>query len=438
MRAKRSRSPQKLPKPQIIRWQCVNPIKYQLFVSMTQMLIKFQLMRVRFRNLILLGMLGFGCLIFFMAYSLWFLWFSPQITLGLIAPLSGDFAVFAGKDMVAGAELAVEQANQGRGFLVGDRYYRVKLAIADDGNKPKVTIRAADQLLKNHAFRWLFPPKLIALISSPQSSLALPLAAHLQAFNVPLITAATDPMITQNNYVLGIGLDYNAQGSTLAAFARQTLKVQRAAILYDPDNPYSGHLVAAFQNTLEKLGGKVVIMATYRGNAVQNWGSQLQSIAQAKPDVLLLPNYLPDLISQGQELKKLAQQFNLKLPSLGGDSWAGLISANLPLMQGGFFLSPWHPLIPDRRNQQFVKDYTRAYRQPPRTNAALTYDAVQMILGAIANQKVASPEAVLRGTQEPFSGITGVISGSLGRSGVINQIKNGEAEFYQQIPPNPR
>lgn len=404
---------------------------------MTQMLIKFQLMRVRFRNLILLGMLGLGCLIFFMAYSLWFL---PQITLGLIAPLSGDFAVFAGKDMVAGAELAVEQANQanqGRGFLVGDRYYQVKLAIADDQNQPQGIIQAADQLLGNHALGWLFP-KPIALISSPQSSLTSPLATHLQSLNLPLITGATDPAVTQQKQqIIAIGLDHSTQGAALATFARQTLKGQRAAILYNPENYYSQNLVTAFQNTLEKLGGKVVIMATYRGDAAQDLGSQFRAIAEQKPDVLLLPNYLPDLINQGRQLKKLEQELNLKLSILGGDSWAGLISANLPLLEGGFFLSPWHPLMPDRQNQQFIKDYTRAYRQPPRTNAALTYDAVQMILGAIASQKAAHPEALFRGIWEPFSGVTGVISSSLGRSGVINQIKNGEAEFYQQIPPNP-
>ena len=408
---------------------------------MTQMLLKFQLLWGRSRNLLWLGMMGLTCLIALMAYSLWF---SPQITLGLIAPLSGDFAVFAGKDMVTGAELAVEQANQanqGRGFLVGDRYYRVKLAIADDQNKPQSAIQAADQLFGNYAFGWLVP-KPIALISSPQSSLILPLATHLQSRlqsrNLPLITGATDTGIPpQAKQVISIGLDHSSQGATLATFARQTLKVQRAAILYNPDNYYSQNLVTAFQNTLEKLGGKVVIMATYRGDTTQDWGSKFPAIVQAKPDVLLLPNYLPDLISQGKELKKLAQPLNLKFPILGGDSWAGLISANLPLMEGGFFLSPWHPLLPDRRNQEFIKDYTRAYRQPPRTNAALTYDAVQMILKAIADQKVANSEAVFRGIQEPFSGVTGVISSSLGRSGVINQIKNGEAEFYQQMPPNP-
>lgn len=409
---------------------------------MNQILSKFQLLRVDSRSRILLALVGLGCLIAFLSYSLWF---SPQITLGLIAPLSGDFAVFAGKDMVTGAELAVEQANQsnqGRGFLVGDRYYRIKLAIADDQNKPQGIIQATDQLFGNHAFGWLFP-KPIALITSPQSSLILPLVKHLQSHlqfqNLPLITGATDPAIPQQTkQVISIGLDHSSQGATLATFARQTLKGQRAAIFYNPDNSYSQNLVTAFQNTLEKLGGKVVITATYRGDTTQDWGAKFPAIAQAEPDILLLPNYLPDLISQGQELKKLAQQFNLKLSIVGGDSWAGLISANLPLMEGGFFLSSWHPMIPDRRNQQFVKDYTRAYRQPPRTNAALTYDAVQMVLGAIATQKATNPEAVFRGIQEPFSGVTGVISSSLGRSGVISQVKNGEAEFYQQMPPNSR
>lgn len=404
---------------------------------MAQIIIRLQSPWVHFRNLILLGVITLGCLMLFMAYSLYV---SPQITVGLITPLSGDFAVLAGKEMIAGAELAVEQANQAGGFLVGDRRYRVKLAIADDENKSEITIRAADQFLqKNLIFSWLHP-KPLALISSPQSFLALPLAGHLQSLTLPLITAATDPAVTgQRKNVIGIGLDHYAQGSSLATFAWQTLKVQRAAILYNPDNYYSRNVVTKFQNTLEQLGGKVVIMATYGKDSAQDLDSQWQAIALQKPDVLLLPNYLPDLINQGQQLKKLDQKLGLKIPILGGDSWAGLISANLPLLEGGFFLSPWHPMIPDRRNQQFVQDYTKAYRQPPRTNAALTYDAVQMILGAIASQKSTNPEAILRGIHQHFIGVTGIISnppsGFPIRSSTINQIKNGEAEFYQQISP---
>ena len=415
---------------------------------MTQVLSRFWLAQRRFRNLFLLAGVGLSCFTLWMTHSLLF---SPQITLGLIAPLSGDFAILGGKDTIAGAELAVEQANQAGGFLVGDRRYRVKLAIVDDENKPAATIRAADQLLRNHLLGWLHP-KIHALISSSQSSLALPLAARLQSLNPSLnlslnpilITSATDPAVTgQKKNVVGIGLDHYTQGSLLATFAQQTLKAQRAGVLYNPDNYYSRNVVTTFQNTLEQLGGKVVITATYRGDSAQDLGSQWQAIALQKPDVLLLPNYLPDIINQGQQLKKLGQNLDPKLalnmPILGGDSWAGLISANLPLLEGGFFLSPWHPLIPDRQNQKFIQDYTKAYRQPPRTNAALAYDAVVMILRAIASQQSPNPEAIFRGIKEPFTGVTGTISNFPSsfpvRSGVITQIKNGEAEFYQQISP---
>lgn len=370
------------------------------------------------------GIVVLGCFCLFMVY---YLWFSPQITLGLIAPLTGDFAVLAGREMINGAELAIKQANQAGG--VGDHHYRVKLAIADDQNKPQAIIQAAEKLIHRD--------RAIALISSPQSSLVSPLAEYLQPFTLPLITAAVNSGATfPKTNIIGIGLDPYTQGSTLATFASQTLKIKSAAILYNPDNFYSRSIVLAFQNTLKQLGGTVMVTEIYYRRE-QDFRPQFQAIAQQQPDTLLLPNSLPDLISQGQQLQELGLKFSV----LGGDSWAGLISANLPLLEEGFFLSPWHPQIPEPKSRQFVQDYTRAYRQPPRPNAALTYDAVQIILGAIASQKTANSEMILQGIKQtqPFSGVTGSIfnfsTSSPSRSVVINQVKNGEAELYQQISP---
>ena len=411
-------------------------------------------------------LLVFGGSIALSWWLIYSLWFSAPILLGLMAPLSGDFAVLAGKEMVTGAELAVAQANQAGGVLVGDRRYGVRLLIADDENKPEAMLRAADQL-RNTGVQ--------ALITSPQSSLnsLLVAALEIKSFPIPLITSATDPMITfqssnqasdQVKNIINIGLDQELQGAALAHFAHQTLQAKNAAILYNSDN--SSNLVTAFQQTFQALGGRVVTKATYQTNTVnpslskaninklqsnsrnnsqnnfqdtrQDFLDRLQRINQQQPDVLLLPNPLPDLISQGLALQKLAIEF----PLIGGDSWAGIISANLPLLEGGFFLSPWHPRLPTPENQKFIADYTRAYRQAPRSNAALTYDAVQMILGAIATQRELSPEAIGQGIQEssPFFGTTGTIlyPSFQGRSMVINQVKNGEAEFYQQLAPVPK
>lgn len=398
-------------------------------------------------------------LIWWLIYSLWL---SPHITLGLIAPLSGDFAVLAGKEMVTGAELAVAEANQAGGVVVGDRRHGVRLVIADDENKPEAMLRAADQL-RNKGVQ--------ALITSPQSSLTSLLVAALEidAFPIPLITSATDPVITfqppnqasdRVKNIINIGLDQDLQGAALAHFAHQTLQAKNAAILYNPDNSYSRNLATAFQQNFQDLGGRVMIK-TYKAKAVnpnlsredidrlqnnsqnnlsdtkQDFLDRLQRLNQQQPDVLLLPNPLPDLISQGLALQELAIEF----PVIGGDSWAGIISANLPLLENGFFLSPWHSQLPTPKNQKFIADYNRAYGQAPRSNAALTYDAVQMILGAIATQKELSPEAIMQGMQSStFLGTTGQIfyPSFQGRSMVINQVKNGEAEFYQQLAPVPK
>ncbi|NJL88400.1 MAG: ABC transporter substrate-binding protein [Coleofasciculaceae cyanobacterium SM2_1_6] len=383
-------------------------------------------------------LLAFGGSIALILWLIYALWFSPHITLGLIAPLSGDFAVLAGREMVTGAELAVAQANQAGGVVVGDRRYPVRLLIADDENKPEAMLQAAEQL-QNKGVQ--------ALITSPQSSLNSLLVAALaiEDFPLPLITSATDPVITfqsphqasdRDKNIISIGLDQELQGAALADFAVKTLQAKNAAILYNSDHAYSRNLVTAFQRNFQDLGGRVMT-ETYQ-NTRPDFLDRLQSLNQQQPDVLLLPNPLPDLISQGLALQKLAIDF----PVIGGDSWAGIISANLPLLEGGFFLSPWHPQLSTPENQKFIADYTNIYRQAPRSNAALAYDAVQMILGAIATQGEVSPEAIERGilASSPFLGITGQILDPVdrGRSMVINQVKNGEATFYQQVAPVPK
>jgi branched-chain amino acid transport system substrate-binding protein len=237
---------------------------------------------------------------------------------------------------------------------------------------------------------------------------------------VPLISpSSTDPAVTQaGNYIFRACFVDTFQGEVMARFAANTLKAQKAAILFDFNSPYGRGLTDYFELSFSKFGGRIVSKQSYtQGDA--DFKGQLSSIRAAEPDVIYIPGYYGDVAI----IAKQARMIGLTQPLLGGDGWDApeLWQLGGDALNGSFISTHYSVDDPSPAIQSFVAEYKHRYGNLlPDAHAALAYDAARLLIDAITRAGTtdgAKLRDALAQTKD-FAGVTGVISMDADRNAV--------------------
>ncbi|MCE2393914.1 ABC transporter substrate-binding protein [Candidatus Poribacteria bacterium] len=285
----------------------------------------------------------------------------------------------------------------------------------------------------------------VSVIVGPnRSNYAVVIGPVAQRYGIPMVTTtATNPSVTAaGDFVFMAAFTDDFQGKVMATFATQDLGAKTAAVLTCRESLYSEGLSQTFIDNFTALGGEVVHAQFYmRGDT--DFTAQLTAIAEAAPDVFFLPGFAAEIPLVVQQAKTLSITGIL----LGGDSWDNsvLISENSEILEGSFFSSLFSAdVTPGDLSEdadQFITAYTSIFQVPPAGGAALGYDGVRLVVQAMRRADDLKPVAIrdqLAATMD-YNGAT-FISGydenrHPNKSAVINQIVNGEAQFYKLIEP---
>jgi branched-chain amino acid transport system substrate-binding protein len=277
------------------------------------------------------------------------------------------------------------------------------------------------------------------LLGLPESREAIPVATVAEENQVLMIsTHSTNPQTTANKqYVFRMPFLDPFQGQLMAEFARHTLDIDRAAVLYDVANPYNKGLAEAFIHAFEAQGGQIVASEIYTFDTNQDFTQQLERIRASQPGALFLPNLTPDVHRQARQ----AYRLGLEAILLGGDGWNANEFADEPALQNSFFSELWAPDMPNEESKQFIARYSKRYEIQPTEQAATTYDTFGVLFQAIQTANSLEPADIRQGLLQmgPYHGVSGSIlykdSGDPIRSAVILQIKDNRAETYKVIHP---
>jgi branched-chain amino acid transport system substrate-binding protein len=262
--------------------------------------------------------------------------------------------------------------------------------------------------------------KVIAIIAGGTSGNSRAAAPKAQSSHVPMISpSSTDPAVTQvGDYIFRACFVDTFQGEVMASFAVNTLKAQKAAILFDFNSPYGRGLTEYFELSFAKLGGQIVNKQTYtQGDA--DFKGQLSTIRAAEPDVIYIPGYYGDVAL----IAKQARLIGLTQPLLGGDGWDApeLWPLGGDALNGSYISTHYSSDDPSPGIQTFVEGYKQRYQQMlPDAHAALAYDASKLLVDAI--MKAGTTESgklreALAQTKN-FQGVTGVITMDADRNAV--------------------
>jgi branched-chain amino acid transport system substrate-binding protein len=299
-----------------------------------------------------------------------------------------------------GVLMAAEELNQAGG--INGR--KIDVVIQDDRGSPEEAARLAGKLIDQD--------RVIAIIAGGTSGNSRAAAPKAQASGVPLISpSSTDPAVTKvGDYIFRACFVDSFQGEVMARFAVNTLKAQKAAILFDFNSPYGRGLTDFFELSFVKLGGQVVSKQSYmQGDS--DFKGQLSAIRSAEPDVIYIPGYYGDVAI----VAKQARAIGLSQPLLGGDGWDApeLWPLGGDALNGCYISTHYSLENPSPAIQQFVEGYKQRYGNSlPDAHAALAYDATRLLFDAITRSGT-HDEAKLRDAlaqTKNFAGVTGVIS----------------------------
>lgn len=296
------------------------------------------------------------------------------LTVGLIAPLSGDLANI-GLGMRDSADLAVRQANE-RCSIQG---YRLELQSRDDRGDPATGAAAARDLAAN--------PTLIGVVGTYNSSTAqavqpvLGNAGIVQVSpgntNVSLTRGANPasaPLRQYQTYFRVVATD--AVQGPVAADHLAAAGMRKVAVVSDGQT-YGEGIANEFAKQFGTRGGTVVTRTTLPAGTPPD--AAVASVTRARPQAVFYGGEYPDA---GPLSKALA---GLGVPLMGGD---GIVNPDYVTAGGrtgdfGTSIGPPTELLPGARG--FIDAYRAAgYRDSYGEYGAFSFDAANVVITSVA------------------------------------------------------
>jgi branched-chain amino acid transport system substrate-binding protein len=350
-----------------------------------------------------------------------------EIVIGHYASMTGNTAHF-GQDTDKAARLAVEQINAAGG-VVGRKLKIVTLDTRGDGSEAA-----------NAVTRLIDVEKATAILGEVASSLSLQGGPIAQRRKIPMISpSSTNPKVTQiGDYVFRVCFIDPFQGKVMAVFARQTLKLDKVAILKDVTNDYSIGLADAFQKSFTAAGGTIAVEQSYSAGDT-DFSAQLTAIKSSGAQAIWVPGYYAEVGA----IARTAARLGVKLPLLGGDGWDApeLFTIGGEALNGSYFSNHFAPDQASAQAQKFVADFKAKYGQEPTGLGALGYDGVMVIADAIKRAGSADPAAIrdALATTKNYEAVTGKITMDKDRnpekSVVVLKIDGGKAKYEALVNP---
>lgn len=350
------------------------------------------------------------------------------IKIGHYASMTGSEATF-GQSTDNGIKLAVEERNA-KGGVKGRT---IALTTYDNQGKPDETVTAVTRLIDSD--------KVVALLGEVASSRSLAGGPVAQRKGVPMISpSSTNPDVTAiGDMVFRVCFIDEFQGTVMAQFALDTLKVRRVAILSSVSSPQSVGLAKFFRERVTQGGGTIALEQKY-GDGDKDFRAQLTAVKAAGADAVFVPGYYTECAL----IVRQARDLGLTMPFFGGDGWEDeqLLKIGGEALNGCYYSTHFSAENTDPVVAAFTAKYkARWHGESPGAFSALGYDAVYVLADALKRAGATDGpklRAALAATKN-FPGVSGVTTIDKDRnatkSATIIALKDGKATFFKTVSP---
>lgn len=353
------------------------------------------------------------------------------VKIGVIAYLDGAQRESEGLPTLNAATMAIADFKAQGGLIVDGVVHPVELVVEGIEQSREASVAATRKLINRIG--------VVAIVGPQFSSDAIPSGSLAERAGVPMINpVATNPKTTAGKkFVFRMSFLDDAQGTAMASIALNELDAKRAAVLYNEADDYSRGVANVFKAEFERFGEVVAFESYVSGDT--DYAQQLWRIREAAPEVLYLPSFHDEVATQASLVKRLG----IKATLLGSDGWDQRLVPNITAFDDSYFSMHWDPKALGKKTADFFARYVEKYSDEPNGTAALSYDAVQLILMAMQQQKSTTPEAIREGLMAlgPHQGAGGIIdfvgSGDPVKPVLILHVKDGEKHLLKAVEQSP-
>lgn len=318
-----------------------------------------------------------------------------SIKIGLLTPLSGENA-YIGGEIKKAVELCAEELKLGGGIWGRE----VEIVVYDDENDPTESVAGYNSLLGEGV---------LGIIGPADSICALAVMQTAEESGIPVIspTARMREISSFGKNAFRMSAVPDDYGRSAAMFVSEYLKIDRAAVVYDPEEMHELIAAESFSGKCEDAG----IDVHCKERSSENWDYEevLREIMDDGVELVFIPG------------EKSAKYIASQARTLGFD---GEIISLCELAEAdSYYVGEYIDT-----NGQFYRAYEKAYMESPGIAAALAYDSAQMLFSALSNgeknRNLSNDEKGFRRLTEEilkleFSGVSG--SASFGKNGLMEK-----------------
>jgi branched-chain amino acid transport system substrate-binding protein len=349
------------------------------------------------------------------------------IKIGEFASLTGKEATF-GENAHKGTLFAIEEINAAGGVLGR----KLELITEDDQSKAGESATIVKKFISRD--------KVVAVLGEITSGRTLEAAPICQAAKIPLISpGATAPEVTtKGNYIFRVCFIDPFQGTIMAKFAHESLKINRVAVLSSVSSAQSVGLSKYFRERFTKDGGTVVLEQKYT-DGDKDFRAQLTAIKAAGIEGVFVPGYY----AEAALISKQARELGLTVPLFGVDGWEApeLIAIGGAAVEGCYLSTHYSPENKSPVVVAFNTRFRQRWDRDSNALSALAYDSAMVLADAIRRAGTtdgAKLRDAIAATKE-YPGATGSITFDAQRNptkaGVVLTVKNGRFAFVQDVLP---
>ena len=352
---------------------------------------------------------------------------STEILIGHFGSMTGGEATF-GQSTDEGIKLAVEEIN-GAGGVKGRK---IKLITLDTEGKAEQAASVVTRLIKQD--------KVVAILGEVASTRSLAAAPIAQESKIPMISpSSTNPKVTTvGDYIFRVCFIDPFQGSVMAKFAIEHLKVKKVALFKDTQSDYSQGLSEFFAQKFKELGGEIVIEHEYKTGDL-DFKAQLTAMKEKNPEAIFIPGYYTEV----GLIARQARDLGINAPLLGGDGWDSpkLSEIGQKAIDGGYFSNHYSNESTDPVAVDFLKRFQAKYNKVPDGLSAAGYDAAKVLFRAMET----SAEITSAGIRDQLAkikdhpGVTGKITidekRNATKSAVVVQVQGTVNKYVTTVNP---
>jgi branched-chain amino acid transport system substrate-binding protein len=305
-----------------------------------------------------------------------------------------------GKRMLQGAELAIEHANAGGGYL--KRKIPFELVVKNDNGlwgssgEEIINLSYVDNV-------WA----ILGSIDGANTHIAIRVGLKIE---IPMMSSGdTDPTFIETNipWVMRCIGDDRQQSYLLADYLYRKLDLRNVGIVR-ASNRYGRFGIREIRDTSRRVQRPIATEMAYRVGD-EDFSLQLSRLDEAQVDSVVHWGNAED----GARFLNQMRARGMKQPFFACDRCASddFVKIAGPNAEGVVCAYPWNPDRQDPKLLAFREAYRQKYNEDPETYAAHAYDGVNMLIWGIqvAGLNRAKIRDVLAYRTQPWPGVTGDI-----------------------------